>query len=628
MLAYAPLIAVLALGGAMRLFNLSQNGYSREYYAAAVRSMLESWHNVFYNSFDPGGFVTLDKPPVGIWVQALFAKLFGFSALNTLLPQALLGLIAVLLLYLLVRRVFGERAALIAALILALNPGSIAVDRSNNLESCLIVILLTATYFAIRAAETGRLRYLAASMLMVGVGFNVKMAAAWVLAPAIALTYFVFCRQHSLTRQFVHQTAAGALMIALSLSWVAAFDLTPPEYRPYAGSTKNNSMLELVLKHNGKDRFAAVAPAKTSDTNEPQPELYDRSPTGPLRLFRALQAGQFAWFLPLALAGVFLGWRTNSSSRAPRITIAILAGWLASYWLVFSAAGGPFHTYYLATLAPPLAALAGIGVSEAWNRYRSDGAPYFLVALLLSAAAWQGWLFFGQTSASAPYWLITAAAAAMLLVVSTSYGFWTGAIRSHPALTVVPVAAMLMLPLATAASVVLIRPNVLAPVATLAEYTGDHQRTDGARVNPLRRDAARTRLISFLSEQRGQEKFVIAVENAFIAAPIIIATGVPVMTIGGYLGTDPVVTPERIAHFATSGVVRFVMIGGFSLTKRNTSGEIAIRDWVRKNGTPVDADRWSISPLSAGKPYWMRIGGALIELQSPQLYDLRSAARP
>jgi 4-amino-4-deoxy-L-arabinose transferase-like glycosyltransferase len=618
-LLFLPIGAVLTIAAVLRLWNLGQNGFSREYYAAAVRGMLQSWHNTFFNSFDPGGFVSLDKPPFGIWVQALFAKLFGFSALHTLLPQVILGLLAVLLLYLIVRRSFGERAAVIAAVVLALAPGNIAVDRTNNLESCLVVILLIATYLAIRAAETGRLLYLAGAMLMMGIGFNVKMAAALLFAPAIAIVFFLFNRQHSLSRHVTYQAVAGTLLIAMALSWLVAFDLTSADKRPYAGSTKNNSMLELALKHNGTDRFKSSNTAPAAELAQPEMELYDTSPAGPLRLFSAIQAGQFAWLLPIALAGIVLGLRAQTRER--RIAVSLWIGWLASYWIVYSAAGGPFHTYYLAALSPPLAALAGVGAAELLNRYRDDGERAPILLLIAITASWQAWLFYGQTGINAPVWLVTLAGAALVLAASSI----SVTLRwpQQPALLFVPLAALLVLPVAAALSVVLIRPNVIAPVATLAAYQISHAE-DATRANTARRDAATARLIAFLHQEHRQEKILVAVENAFAASPIIIATGQPVMTMGGYLGTDPILTPEKLREMAGRGVVRFVLIGGLSFTKRNTPAEIALREWVTKNGKRVEPALWSINPLAAGKPYRVRLGGAWVELIAPDLFDIRA----
>jgi 4-amino-4-deoxy-L-arabinose transferase-like glycosyltransferase len=350
------------------------------------------------------------------------------------------------------------------------------------------------------------------------------------------------------------------------------------------------------------------------------------SPAGSLRLFRALQAGQFAWLLPFAIAGILLGLRTSGTSRAQRITLAVFAGWLLSYWIVFSAASGPFHTYYLAALAPPLAALAGIGASEAWRRHQ-HGERFLIPLLLILTALWQAWLFYGQIGAAAPAWLLSIAIVAMLIVTASAYLFWTGAIGARPALglfpSLVPFLALLALPLTAALSVVLIRPNVVAPVATLAEFREGKHPEDVARADPRRRDLARAKLIAFLSEQQKQEKFLVAVENALVAGPIIIATGKPVMTIGGYLGVDPILTPEKLASLAARGDIRFVMLGGLSLTKRNQPGEVAMREWVAKYATRVDPLLWSTAPHLAGKTFRIRIGGVLTEMTYPELYDLR-----
>ena len=258
-----PIAVILVVGAMARTWQLAQNEFGRQYYAAAVRGMMESWHSVFFNSFDPAGFVSLDKPPVAIWLQAVFAKLLGFSGPSILLAQVVAGLVAILLLYLIVQRTFGRTAAISAALALAITPVSIAVDRSNNTESCLIAVLLAATWLAMRAAETGRLALYCGAMAVLGVGFNVKMGAALVLAPVFALAFSLASRSAPLIWHVSRQAIAGVVLIVVSLSWVTAFDLTPAGERPYAGSTRHNSMLELALKHNGTDRFLKrAAPAR------------------------------------------------------------------------------------------------------------------------------------------------------------------------------------------------------------------------------------------------------------------------------------------------------------------------------------------------------------------------------
>ncbi|MBV9966630.1 MAG: glycosyltransferase family 39 protein, partial [Alphaproteobacteria bacterium] len=179
------LAAILAVAAMLRGWDLGERGFITPYYLAGVRSMLASWHNFVFNAFDPAGFVSLDKPPVAFWIQTLSAKLFGFSPFSVLLPQLIEGLGAIVLLYVLVRRRFGELAGLVAALALAFTPVAVAVDRSNNTESCLVLVLLFAAWAAIRALETTRPRYLLLWAVAVGIGFNTKMLVAFGIVPVI-----------------------------------------------------------------------------------------------------------------------------------------------------------------------------------------------------------------------------------------------------------------------------------------------------------------------------------------------------------------------------------------------------------------------------------------------------------
>jgi 4-amino-4-deoxy-L-arabinose transferase-like glycosyltransferase len=214
------------------------------------------------------------------------------------------------------------------------------------------------------------------------------MGAALALAPILLGIYTFSCAEHSMVRNLLHSTVACVALVVVSLSWTMFYELTPVSDRPYVGSTTGNSMLELALLHNGANRFtarvrpdppaqvagqdAATDAATPAGARRQRARIFDDSPIGPLRLFRAEEAAQAAWWLPLALAGAFLGWWSAAATAAGSRRIMILSwcGWTAIYWLVFSFAGGVVHFYYLAVLGPPLAALAGIGVSELWHRCR------------------------------------------------------------------------------------------------------------------------------------------------------------------------------------------------------------------------------------------------------------------
>src|SRR6266705_4370295 len=219
------LVGIILISVFMDFYRLGQNGFG-SYYPPAVRSMMDSWHNFFFASYDPGGFVTIDKPPVGFWFQVASAKLFGFTPFSVLLPQALAGVLSVLLLYSLVRRHFGVTAGLLAALALALSPISIVTNRNNTVDSTLALTLLLGAWAVLRAAETGRLRWLLLSAVIVGIGFNINMLEAYLVVPAYGLLYLL-AAPRSIWKRIVHLAIAGALLLVISLSWVVAVDLTP-----------------------------------------------------------------------------------------------------------------------------------------------------------------------------------------------------------------------------------------------------------------------------------------------------------------------------------------------------------------------------------------------------------------
>src|SRR5581483_10423858 len=104
----------------------------------------------------------------------------------------------------------------------------------------------------------------------------------------------------------------GVVLAAVSLSWVAAYDLTPPDSRPYAGSTQRNSMIELAFQQYGVERLAGREPTPgAAEAPRPQgPNWYEarRVPPGALRLADPRLAGQVGWLLPLALAALVALW--------------------------------------------------------------------------------------------------------------------------------------------------------------------------------------------------------------------------------------------------------------------------------------------------------------------------------
>jgi 4-amino-4-deoxy-L-arabinose transferase-like glycosyltransferase len=259
---------VIAVSAVLNTHRLSQNGYANIFYSAGDRSMLRSLHNFLFASFDPGGLVTIDKPPVALWVQVISAKLFGFSPLSLLLPEAIAGVLAVALLYVILARRMGALAAFGGALALAVFPSFVAVDRANGVDPVLILLLVSACGLGLRACDTGRWRTLIGCGVVIGLAFNTKTLAAYLLVPSIALAFLV-CAPGSLRKRILQLLAAGLAMAIVSFAWIAVVELTPASQRPYVGSSTNNTEIGLTFEYNGFGRVEGQVGGPNSIVVEP-----------------------------------------------------------------------------------------------------------------------------------------------------------------------------------------------------------------------------------------------------------------------------------------------------------------------------------------------------------------------
>ncbi|HXC24179.1 MAG TPA: glycosyltransferase family 39 protein, partial [Solirubrobacteraceae bacterium] len=183
------LAGLMALAALLNLWALSRNGWANDYYSAAVRSMSSSWHNFLFGSFDANGLMTVDKPPLALWVQALSVRVFGFHPLSILVPQALMGVASVALVYDLTRRLWGRPAGFAAGLALALTPIAVAISRHNNPDALLVLCSVSAIWCFVRALQDGRTRWLVLVGISVGLGFETKMAVALMVVPGIAAAW-------------------------------------------------------------------------------------------------------------------------------------------------------------------------------------------------------------------------------------------------------------------------------------------------------------------------------------------------------------------------------------------------------------------------------------------------------
>jgi 4-amino-4-deoxy-L-arabinose transferase-like glycosyltransferase len=360
------LIGLVGIAGVLNIWGLSINGWANTYYSAAVRSMAGSWHDFLFASLDKTGLMTVDKPPLSLWVQALSARIFGFHSLSVLIPQALMGVAATALIYDLTRRRFGRAGGFAAGLALATTPIAVAMSRHNNPDELLVLCCVAALWFLIRALEDGRTKWLVWCGVCVGLGFETKMAVALFVVPGIALAYLWVAPRGRVAavRQLL---AGGVVMAVVGLAWPLLVTLTPAADRPWISGTADNSIWSLIFNYNGVGRV-------TGQTGAPGAGFGGGGGGGgafggATGVFRLLQSGlgdQAGWLLGFALVaglGVLVASRLRRTDPRTGWLIAVGGAFLVSA-VVFSYASGIFHPYYVSFLAPFTAALIGAGVGE------------------------------------------------------------------------------------------------------------------------------------------------------------------------------------------------------------------------------------------------------------------------
>ena len=366
------LAVLLLLASVLYLWGLSRNGLANEYYSAAVRSMSTSWHAFLYGSFDSAGVMTVDKPPLALWVQALSARVFGFSSWSMLVPQALMGVATVALAYDLTRRRFGRIAGFTAGLALALMPITVAIARHNNPDALLVLCCTVALWAVVRGLEDGRTRWLVLAGVAIGLGFEAKMAAALLVVPALAAAWLWVAPRGraAAVRQLL---AGGAAMTAVGLAWPMLMWLTPAGDRPWISGTSDNSIWSLILGYNGLGRLFGQdgGPGGGGGPGGAGGGVFGGDP-GLLRLLNASLGGQGSWLLGFALVGgLGLLAITRLRRTDPRTGWLIaVGGAFLTIAVAFSRAEGIFHPYYVSQLAPFTAALVGATVGLMLQRGR------------------------------------------------------------------------------------------------------------------------------------------------------------------------------------------------------------------------------------------------------------------
>ena len=412
-----PALVVLLVGTAvLYLWDLSASGYANEYYAAAVQAGTQSLKAWLFGSLDSGNAITVDKPPAALWVMTASARLFGFSSWSLLLPQALMGVASVGLLYGAVRRWAGPVAGLVAGAALALTPAAVLMFRFDNPDALLTLLLVAGGYAVVRAIDAASVRastwWLVAAGTAVGFGFLTKMGQALLVVPAFGLVYLVAGPTRLRTRLLQLGAALGAMVVAAGW-YIALVELWPAADRPYIGGSTTNSLLELALGYNGIGRLFGGSGNGGSGGPGGSGNTAFGGSAGITRLFTGEIALEVSWLLPAALvllvAGLAVTLRAPRTDRL-RAALVLWGGWTLVTGVVFSFMSGTMHPYYTVALAPGIAALVGIGAVAFW-RLRAGFVARGTLAL--AAAVTAAWAFVLLASSDEAFawvrWVVLAA---------------------------------------------------------------------------------------------------------------------------------------------------------------------------------------------------------------------------
>ncbi|AQZ60514.1 4-amino-4-deoxy-L-arabinose transferase and related glycosyltransferases of PMT family [[Actinomadura] parvosata subsp. kistnae] len=614
--------AVLAV--AFVLYAWALSGNANEYYAAAILSGTKSWKAFFFGAIDAGSFITVDKPPLALWVMGLSARIFGYGTWSMLLPQAIAGVAAVGLVFSAVRRAFttpahpgggrrGHVAALIAAVVMTLTPITVAINRDNNPDTVLVLLLVLSAWFCLEALRTGRMRSLLLAAFFVGLGFNAKMLQAYLVVPALALAYLA-CARTPWIRRVWHLVAAGVVLVVSSAWWMVITDLWPKDSRPYIGGSTDNTVWDLVIGYNGLGRIFGQGRGNGGGGGG---GFGGESGAG--RLFNEILAGQISWLLPfcvvtLAFAILLRVRRVTGDGGPSGAAWLVWGGWLAVHYVVFSFSSGTFHPYYTTAMAPAVAALAGTGVVVMWAAYRRSRAWAWVLPLAVAVTGGWSFVVLRRTPEWLPWLAWVVLGATLVAVAALVLARMRRQVRVRVA--AVALAAVVVAGLAgpAAYAVTPLRSQTNGTNPTAGPSSGrmgfggpggmrGRMPTGGAEFpggqsqpgNAERRAAFMGRggpgggvsdaLTKYLVANQGGATWLVAVSSAQQASGLILSTGRPVIAMGGFTGSDPAMTVARLQALVSSGQLRYVLSGSGGGPGR---GDTEVTTWVRQNCSAVD----------------------------------------
>ncbi len=605
-------LAVLLVGTAvMYLWNITVNGMGNQFYAGAAMAGSKNWEALLFGSLDPANFITVDKPPVSQWVMGLSGQLFGFSSASMLIPEALMAVATVALLYAAVARICGRPAGLLAGAALAFTPVAALMFRFNNPDAAMVLLMMAAAYCTVRALPRASGRWLAWAGVALGFAFLAKMLEGLMVMPAIGLTYLVAAPTR-LRDRLLH--LAGALVaFVVSAGWFVVLTIVwPASSRPYIAGSTNNSFMDLVLGYNG---FARVQGRNHLDFG-PQHLIGDSVGNGLRghgfggfggqkeglgRLFSGEFGFEIGWLVPAALLSLVLV--LVARGRAPRTDIVragalLFGGWLLIDGLILSYMKGMVHPYYCLSLAPAVAGMFAIGAHEMWSRQSWFGRAG-LTTLILVSGVWSWWVL-GRNGGWLPAlrWtvlvLTVVAAAAALAALSAP-----GRRRLGIVAAALGVTAVLAGPAAYAVATIgqahhgggpTVGPRSDAQMGSAAAMFG--QQADNPELDALLRNTDTT--------------WSAAIAGSSAAAGLELSTGTAVMAIGGFTGRDPAPILGEFKADVAAGKVAYYVVQKDWRGKHSTGvwggdSHSDIADWVAATFPAREVGKATVYDLSHHK---------------------------
>ncbi|QWF77447.1 glycosyltransferase family 39 protein [Amycolatopsis sp. CA-230715] len=599
----APALCGLLLATAvLYLWDLGASGWANAFYSATSQAASQSWKAWLFGSTDAANSITVDKAPGALWVTGLSTRLFGVSSWSILAPQALMGVGSVWLLFAAVRRTSGPAAGILAGAVLACTPAAALMFRFNNPDALLVLLLVAAAYCVVRALEKASPRWLAFAGIAIGFGFLAKMLQAFLVLPAFAAAYLI-AAPVSFGKRLGHLAVAAAA-VAVSAGWyLALVAVWPAADRPFIGGSQTNSLWELAFGYNG---FGRITGDEVGSVGGGASRGWGA--TGWSRLFGAEMAGGIAWLLPAAVLFVVAGlWFTRRSPRTgtARAALVLWGGWLAVTAAVFSYMGGIIHPYYTVALAPAIAAPVGIGAVALWRRRHDPIASGVLAAavaltaltayFVLGSSSWLLWL--------APTVLVGGLVAAALLLFADRV---PRAMR-HGIAAFALVLALLGTGAYTVATAATAHSGAI-PSAGPDTRGGSPGGRGGLRGGPgglLGTSETSPRLAALLSTDGSRYTWAAATVGSNSAAGYQLSTGLPVMAVGGFNGTDPAPTLAQFQSYVHNGQIHYFVGDGMGFPgsmRGESSGSDAaqqIADWVARNYPATTIDGTTIYDLSS-----------------------------